>query len=315
MTIDIKNILRLFQSNISMQQSTPRGLGTSWHQDPVTLEDALGFRIPIPLELVNSWDMLDIILVKRFEKRSGHQKVLKGEYVIEEGITGRDVSRENELIMCLRPGQKIDMSMIFSDLGGDSNRCPRCFTKLEASSESRTQCVNIYCQMWFQRLVGIDESELEPIPSPVEMVSEEPAANSRSSRTKRHVVTPADFQRVRLLSTLRKTAETYDDGAEVSIVRRPSIRNGSNQSGSEYQPLTIRFKGPAKLNIGGAMIICDDGAEINIVRRPSIRNGSSQSSSKYRPSIDGRRSRDSRASNYSRSTSQSIRRSTIDNWL
>ena len=56
MTIDIKNILGLFQSHISMQQSTPQGLGTGWQQDPVTLEDALGFRIPIPLELVNSWD-------------------------------------------------------------------------------------------------------------------------------------------------------------------------------------------------------------------------------------------------------------------
>lgn len=37
------------------QQATPRGLGTGWQQDPVTLEDALGFRIPLPLELVNSW--------------------------------------------------------------------------------------------------------------------------------------------------------------------------------------------------------------------------------------------------------------------
>ena len=57
MTIDIKNILCLFQSNILSQQATPRGLGTGWQQDPVTLEDALGFRIPLPLELVNSWEV------------------------------------------------------------------------------------------------------------------------------------------------------------------------------------------------------------------------------------------------------------------
>jgi hypothetical protein len=57
MTIDIKNILGLFQSHLLSQQSTPRGLGTGWQQDPVTLEDALGFRIPIPLELVNSWEV------------------------------------------------------------------------------------------------------------------------------------------------------------------------------------------------------------------------------------------------------------------
>ena len=83
--------------------------------------------------------MLDMILLKRFEKRSGHHKVLKGEYTLEEGITGRDVSRENELMMCFRLGQKIDMSMVFSDLDASSNHCPRCGTKSEASAEARTQ--------------------------------------------------------------------------------------------------------------------------------------------------------------------------------
>jgi hypothetical protein len=57
MIADVRSILGLFQSHILSQQSTPRGLGTGWQQEPVTLEDALGFRIPIPLELVNSWEV------------------------------------------------------------------------------------------------------------------------------------------------------------------------------------------------------------------------------------------------------------------
>jgi hypothetical protein len=56
MTIDIKNILGFFQGDISTQQSTPSGLGTCWQQDFVTLEDALGFRLRIPLEVIDSWD-------------------------------------------------------------------------------------------------------------------------------------------------------------------------------------------------------------------------------------------------------------------
>ena len=40
---------------MSMAETTPRGLDTHWKQPPVTLEDALGNLIPIPLELVNSW--------------------------------------------------------------------------------------------------------------------------------------------------------------------------------------------------------------------------------------------------------------------
>jgi hypothetical protein len=83
--------------------------------------------------------MLDTIIMKRFEKRSGYQKVIKREYAFEEDLTGRDISRDNELVISLRPGQKVDMSMIFSDRDGDSNRCPRCFTKSEASDETRTQ--------------------------------------------------------------------------------------------------------------------------------------------------------------------------------
>jgi hypothetical protein len=83
--------------------------------------------------------ILDLILQERFEERPGHQKVLKGEFAIEEGITGQDISRENEFSMCFRPGQKIDMSMIFSDLDASSNHCPRCGAKSEASAEARTQ--------------------------------------------------------------------------------------------------------------------------------------------------------------------------------
>ncbi|KAL5316344.1 hypothetical protein ACEPPN_015389 [Leptodophora sp. 'Broadleaf-Isolate-01'] len=174
-----------------MQQSAPRGLGTGWQQDPVTLEDALGFRIPIPLDLVNSWDMLDMILLKR------------GDY--------RKRCEPREWVDHVPSPQSEDRyGMIFSDLDGNSSRCPRCLIKSEASSETRTQCTNTSCQMWFQRLVEIEESEPESIPRSTEMVSEEPAATPSSSRAKRPqvpAVTPADFQRVRLMSTLRKTAE------------------------------------------------------------------------------------------------------------
>ena len=55
MTIDIKNILCLFQSHMTFQQSTPRGIETGWQYDPVTLEDALGFRHLIPLDVLTSW--------------------------------------------------------------------------------------------------------------------------------------------------------------------------------------------------------------------------------------------------------------------
>lgn len=55
--IDMRSLLYLLHNSIATQQAAPRCLGGHWQQAPVTLEDALGFVIPIPLELINTWDV------------------------------------------------------------------------------------------------------------------------------------------------------------------------------------------------------------------------------------------------------------------
>lgn len=55
--IDMRSLLSILHNHILSHEAAPRGLGTHWQQAPVTLEDALGFMIPIPLELVNSWEV------------------------------------------------------------------------------------------------------------------------------------------------------------------------------------------------------------------------------------------------------------------
>jgi hypothetical protein len=55
--VDVKSMMTLLHNNILPIHAIPRSLGTQWQQEPVTLEDALGNRIPLPLELVNSWDV------------------------------------------------------------------------------------------------------------------------------------------------------------------------------------------------------------------------------------------------------------------
>ncbi|KAF4615625.1 hypothetical protein G7Y89_g15282 [Cudoniella acicularis] len=205
--IDMKSVLSLLHSHLLSQQATPRGLGTHWQQAPVTLEDALGFMVPIPLELVNSWEMFDLIISKRFEKHPGHKMVRNGMYAIEEGSSGQELSRTSELVLCLRPGQKIDMSMVFSEGNANNNTCPRCGTEAMGSTESRIQCQNSSCKMWFQRIVEMDEQvtvsesaeQAKPngMPSPTR---EETISNDefRSTPTAR-ALHPRDFQRVRLL--------------------------------------------------------------------------------------------------------------------
>ncbi|KAH8820125.1 hypothetical protein F5884DRAFT_744486 [Xylogone sp. PMI_703] len=195
---DIKNLLVLLQSHIRSQQAMPRGLGGCWKQAPVSLEDAMGFVIPIPLELVNPWDMFDTIIAKRFEKHPGHRKIQRGEFAIEEDSTGREVSRMLDLTMCLRPGQKIDTSVIFSKGDADSNHCPRCRAKSAASSEARTQYSS--CQMWFQRIIEIDAPDATGKLGKAPLSLDQPAQPAKLQQ--RHTgpaLSPADFQRVRLM--------------------------------------------------------------------------------------------------------------------
>ncbi len=96
--------------------------------------------------------MLDAILLGRFEKRPGQQKILRGEFAIEEGITGRDIHRKYEFCVSFRPGQKIDMSMIFSEINSTSNHCPGCGAMSEGLAEIRIQWSVPERQIWGAQL-------------------------------------------------------------------------------------------------------------------------------------------------------------------
>lgn len=84
--------------------------------------------------------MFDMILAKRFEGLPGSEMVRRKEYAIEEGSSsdGYELNRASELSATLRPGQKINMCMVFRDPAED-DVCPRCQTVARGSSGSRTQ--------------------------------------------------------------------------------------------------------------------------------------------------------------------------------
>jgi hypothetical protein len=71
--------------------------------------------------------------------------------------------------------------------------------------------------MWLQRLVEIDdESDLEPIPEP----AERPATAHSCVKTKKTnvaVSTPADFQRVRLMSIIRPKEQKAKEEPQTRI--------------------------------------------------------------------------------------------------
>jgi hypothetical protein len=82
--------------------------------------------------------MFEVVLVKRFEKLKGHQKVLRKEYAIEDSRSGREVSSKKEWSMCFRPGQKVNMAMVFKQSQAITS-CPGCKTEADSTGESSTQ--------------------------------------------------------------------------------------------------------------------------------------------------------------------------------
>jgi len=110
----------------------------------MTLEDAHGNLLPLPIELVVSWEvrripqsliwgtnmsqMLDSILVSHFQALPGEKKVQNREFAIEDSETRGLLTRKDPWIAFSKPGRKIDMSMIFKDTGKTSVVCPKCDT-------------------------------------------------------------------------------------------------------------------------------------------------------------------------------------------
>jgi hypothetical protein len=72
--------------------------------------------------------MFDNILLAHFRTLTGERKIQKGEFEIEDSISGSTLTRTSPWSQICKPGRKIDMSMIFKDIDKTSINCPRCDT-------------------------------------------------------------------------------------------------------------------------------------------------------------------------------------------
>ncbi|PMD31127.1 hypothetical protein L207DRAFT_197733 [Hyaloscypha variabilis F] len=91
----MRRTLEQVMASISFQTSGPTGFASCWKQEPMTLEDAHGKLLPLPLELVVSWQMLDSILLGHFRAVIGEKKVQKQEFEIEDSMARSILSRKD----------------------------------------------------------------------------------------------------------------------------------------------------------------------------------------------------------------------------
>ena len=120
---------------------------------PVVLLDCFGKKAPFHLEFINSLDCFMAVLKIRFAQagvtESGVAKLVNQEFSIQETRGKKFVDLTRPWDNVFRPGQEVDMSMVFHRFVCPPSTCPACM-ETNAGSSERVDCHN--CGLSYQRL-------------------------------------------------------------------------------------------------------------------------------------------------------------------
>ncbi|KAI1263575.1 hypothetical protein F5Y18DRAFT_122145 [Xylariaceae sp. FL1019] len=170
--------------------SIPRRIDPSY-ENVVYIEDALGWILKVPVDIRPSWETVHSMIRDQFmhNRSSGLELVTSRRYVFQDRRTARDIlqacksekqaSQRLEFWQAVRPGQSIDMAMIFPDgtknqdmdnTDGDirQSSCPACRrVYVVEGPEVDVICGNPQCGLIFRRVMDVtdfDENQLEQRP-------------------------------------------------------------------------------------------------------------------------------------------------------
>jgi hypothetical protein len=118
---------RSYNILLDLQTRVPPEFAQCWIQEPLILTDAIGRVAPVHLELINSWEVLESVLVARFRNiPGGERKIKHNEYALQDRKSLKDLERDLPFEACFMPGGKVDMAMIFQGSQSWGNSCPSC---------------------------------------------------------------------------------------------------------------------------------------------------------------------------------------------
>jgi hypothetical protein len=134
--MDRMNNLQLLSALEQLQKSIPAQVLL---KEPVIFTDALDRVAPIHLDWITSWDAFLAVLEVRFS-HLGSNKIKRREFALQESATRSELAFTRPIDLCLKPGQHVDMCMIFQDRTGVTakNVCPHCHTICEGSTDTET---------------------------------------------------------------------------------------------------------------------------------------------------------------------------------
>jgi hypothetical protein len=123
----IQTNVQVFHVVLNIQSIITRVPGQVERQQPVFLIDAIGRYTPFHWEFVLSAEALTHVLRSNLKNiGSGSQKIDRGEFVIQDTSLKRDIDLNGPWDGCFRPGQRVDMSMIFTSMMNPNQSCPAC---------------------------------------------------------------------------------------------------------------------------------------------------------------------------------------------
>ncbi|PVH94805.1 purine and uridine phosphorylase [Periconia macrospinosa] len=110
-----------------------------WWQKVVVLNDARGRSFPFFLELIDSAELFVEILKAKF-KDLGLAKIKRGEWLLQDHYNGRILDLKKPWGALVRPGQMLDMAMIFRKQNVSFTHCPHCRSEIDGAPEIQKQC-------------------------------------------------------------------------------------------------------------------------------------------------------------------------------
>ncbi|KFY19074.1 hypothetical protein V491_04603 [Pseudogymnoascus sp. VKM F-3775] len=90
-------------------------------------------------------------------KKVGHglKLIERGDFVIQDSATKKDVNLEMEWDLCFSPGQRVEMSMLCKRPTRPINNCPTCKAYFGSSTEEYVECPN--CELHVHRVLDFEK--------------------------------------------------------------------------------------------------------------------------------------------------------------
>lgn len=125
-------------------------------QQPVILLDPFGKTAPFHLDFIDSSECFMAVLKARFSNAgvssAGLAKLDNHEFLIQDSRRGRSIDLKKKWPSVFRPGQNVDMSMIFHRFACRPSTCPVCF---ETNEDDHEQVHCHACGLCYQNVQAI----------------------------------------------------------------------------------------------------------------------------------------------------------------